>query len=71
MIKRLRKTLLGQQNVKLYFSLNKLKLQKCNYSHLYHTLGEICINYQVDILMALNHCLVSSAIATLTATSLN
>ena len=45
-----------------------------NYGNLiviYHTLGEICTSNEAEILTALKHCLVSSVIVTVTATSLN
>ena len=50
-----------------------LALISLNYENLivvYHTLEEICTKNQAEILTALNHCLVSSAIVTLTTTSL-
>ena len=51
-----------------------LALNNLNYGNLivtYHTLGEICTSNHAKILTALKHCLVSSAIVTVTVTSLN
>ena len=51
---------------KLYFNFYEFKLRKPN-SHLSYTLGEICTSNQAQILTALNHCLDSSEIVTVTA----
>ena len=51
-----------------------LTLISLNYRNLiviYNSLGEICATNQAEILTALNHCLVSSAIVTVTLTSYN
>ena len=51
-----------------------LALNNLNHGNLivtYHTLGEICTSNHAKILTALKHCLVSSAIVTVTVTSLN
>ena len=75
--------LLGKQKKSVIYTLTPTKcfnrtlaLITFNYVNLiviYHTLGEICASNQAEILIALNndHCLVSSVIVTVNATSLN
>ena len=75
--------LLGKQKKSVIYTLTPTKcfnrtlaLITFNYVNLiviYHTLGEICASNQAEILTAPNndHCLVSSVIVTVNATSFN